>query len=155
MTSPTFDVLILDDDPWHVSWIEDFVHSIRPTARVTFVSTYSEAVRACEQRRPSLVVLDIMIGNVDLNITDRALQGVPQEWVGVKFARYIRVEKVWGKGRPAIIVYTGLDRQDLAQLVESTYQAIFCTKADSDHFRAKLKSVCTPKPSRSRSGISS
>lgn len=148
MTASKFEILVLDDDPWHVAWIEDFVESIQPDARISFVSTYDEAVRFCERCRPHLVILDIMIGNVDLQVTDRALQGVPEEWVGVKFARYIRVQRAWKKREVQIIVYTGLDRQDLAQLVESTYQAIFCTKADSDFFRSRLRAVCRPKPKR-------
>jgi CheY-like chemotaxis protein len=79
-------VLVLDDDPWHVSWIGDLAEALQYECE--FVSTFEEAKTAFELAVPNIAVVDIRIGDVDAPLVGATLQAVDPQWVGLRFLRF-------------------------------------------------------------------
>ena len=129
-------VLVLDDDPWHVSWIQDVAATYG--FECEFASTYEEATAAFVKLSPSVLVVDIRIGDVDEPLVGRSLTSVDPAWVGLRFLRFVRVDQK--NSLASVFVYTGLDREELQRVVENTYSSRFFTKFDADSFRSALDS---------------
>lgn len=130
----SFSVLVLDDEPWQLSWVEDLVRA--KGGECTFTRAYDEAVGAFSQKNPDIVVVDIRIGDVDEPLVGATLESANSEWVGLRFVAHIRVKQKSVKTR--IFVYTGLDREDLERIVVDTYNGAFFTKFEAADFRAAL-----------------
>ena len=129
-------LLVLDDEPWSVSWIKPFVarHGIEPR----FVSTFDEAVKESKTVAPDVAVIDIMIGQSGESFKGATLAKAEEDWEGLKFLRHLRVERKLSVKRTTIIVYTVLDTKELADIVERAYVGLFCPKSDVTHFRRVL-----------------
>lgn len=131
--SPPY-VLVLDDDPWHVTWISDVADNFGLGCKI--VSTYDEAKAALIETTPVIVVVDIRIGDVSEEPLGATLKHADAAWVGLRFLRFVRVE--CGNSKVPIFVYTGLDREELQRIVEGSYSGRFFTKFDSQAFDAAL-----------------
>jgi len=129
-------LLVLDDEPWNMSWLEDFAASEGVELRM--VSTYDEAVQEASKEAPDIAVVDIMIGATSEEVVGVTLASVPAEWVGLRFVRYLRATLARSKDKTAIIVYTVLDRDELAKVVEDAFQGVYCVKSNVEHFRGTL-----------------
>lgn len=129
-------LLVLDDEPWQLSWVKDLV-DVTKGDKVTFVETYDAAKAAFDMDRPDLAIVDIRIGDVNEELEGATLTGADTAWVGLRFLRFIRVER----NSPAtkIMVYTGLDREAIQRIVEDAYQASFFTKYEGAYFMDALR----------------
>lgn len=132
-------LLVLDDEPWNMSWLEDFIAA--ENAEVQIVTSYDDAVRAIATAPPDIAIVDIMVGAVAGEPIGATLSGVPAEWVGLRLVRHIRVELSLPKEKTAIIVYTVLDRAELAKVAREAFQAEYCVKSEVAHFRSRLTSL--------------
>ena len=138
-------ILVLDDEPWSVSWIRDFVKPLG--GEVELVETFDQAVSACKNGVPDIAVIDVMIGQSSVPFQGATLANAEEQWQGLKFLRHLRVELRASKKTTEIIVYSVLDRGDLADLVVRAYQGHFRTKGDVSQFRKLLGSLLREKTS--------
>jgi CheY-like chemotaxis protein len=128
-------ILVLDDEPWQLSWITDVAKAFGGNA--TFAVTYDDAVKLFDKAKPDIAVVDIRIGDVDGAVQGATLQGADASWTGLRFLRFIRVER--GANDVIVFVYTGLDRDELQKIVEGAYRGQFFTKFESSYFAEALK----------------
>jgi ActR/RegA family two-component response regulator len=131
-------LLVLDDDPWHVSWISDVAAACGFEA--SYASTFDEATAAFDKLTPQAVVVDIRIGDVDAPLEGATLTKIDPSWVGLRFLRFVRVERKCPAAQCALLVYTGLDREELQKVVENTFDARFFTKFEPTVFSDVLES---------------
>lgn len=127
-------ILILDDNFQYITWIEDFIRSIIPDAKIKFVDRYDRAVYSLNQIKPDLIITDICIGIVNY------FPELPSEWGGLKFIHYVREIKKWGKDEVKIITFTGESDIKLVNLIEK-YDAVYGCKSWLDFFRDDLKEI--------------
>ena len=127
-------VLVLDDEPWQVSWIGPIAKSFG--WEVHYAEKYDQAEILFEQLKPDVVVVDVRIGNDAPPVKGASLEGVDHSWVGLRFVRHIRVEK---RSKIRIFVYSGIDRDDLRITVEDAFRAKFCSKFDSAYLEKLLE----------------
>jgi CheY-like chemotaxis protein len=133
-----YTILVVDDEPWHLSWLKD--RAAGWGAEVIFVRTYEEAVKRVDAERPDIVVLDIKMGEVDEPApASRLFEDADSRWVGLRFLRYLRVEKAWNRSSLPVLVYTGVDREQLRTAVEGALQGDFFTKFEPQRFVAALE----------------
>lgn len=130
-------VLILDDEPWQLSWIKDVAKAYG--GEVVFAVTYEEAVKQFDKAKPDIAIIDIRIGDVDEPMKGATLKAADPSWTGLRFLRFIRAERI--ASDVIIFVYTGLDRDELQKIVEDAYSGHFYTKFESGYFREALKRV--------------
>lgn len=127
-------VLILDDEPWQLTWVSDLLRSKGWTP--VFVESYGEAVAEFGRLSPSLVIIDIRIGDDAPPPEGETVMAGEADWIGLRFLRHVRVER---RSRVEVLVYTGVDRDDLAKAVEEGLSARFFSKFDSRHFAEELE----------------
>lgn len=128
-------VLVLDDEPWQLAWIKDLARSYG--GDVVFAATYEDAVKEFDNAKPNIAVVDIRIGDVNEPLQGATLLGADPQWTGLRFLRFIRVER--SAADVAIFVYTGMDRDELQKTVENAFGGRFYTKFESSYFRDALK----------------
>lgn len=129
----SFVVLILDDEPWQLSWVTDIVGQYGGSC--TFVATFDDAKAAFLKIAPAIAIVDVRIGEATGAAPGPALGSADPTWVGLRFLRYVRVDLK--SASTCLMVYTGIDREDLQQIAES-YRARFFTKFESADFRRAL-----------------
>ncbi|MBI2939795.1 MAG: response regulator [Chloroflexi bacterium] len=77
------DVLVIDDDPEMVNLLERLTHSIARRAKVRGVYSGADGLAALRERRPDLVLLDLLMPDLDGYAVlqairaDEALRGIP------------------------------------------------------------------------------
>jgi len=139
MANRKINLLVLDDDPWNMTWLEDFAAA--EGAMLSMVTTFDEAVSEARKRPPDVAVVDVMIGaaaGAVGNAVGATLASVPEDWVGLRFVRFLRKDLARSRDVTSIIVYTVLDRAELAKIVEDAFQGVYCIKSDVRHFRDTL-----------------
>lgn len=136
---------VLDDEPWQLAWVTDIARAFG--GDVAFAATYEEAVKEFDKARPDIAIVDIRIGDVSEPLQGATLKGADPNWTGLRFLRFIRVER--NANNVMIFAYTGLDRDELQKIVEDAYGGQFYTKFESSYFRdaltKALKKYATPK----------
>lgn len=130
-------VLVLDDEPWNLRWLRYYLAEVEKI-ELRMTTTFDDAVKAAKENLPDIAIVDIMLGVVDSPPIGVTLNSIPEEWVGVRFLSQLRGELGAKKGNTEILVYTVLDRDDLAQIVTNSFQAVFCTKGDPEYLKARL-----------------
>lgn len=127
-------ILILDDEPWQVSWITPIARSHGWEA--FYAGKYDDAERLFKELNPKIVVVDVRIGNDAPPAKGATLEALDQSWVGLRFVRFVRAEQ---RSTIPIFVYSGVDREDLRRNVEEGFGAKFCSKFDSEYFEMRLE----------------
>ena len=143
----TFNILVLDDEPWQLTWVEDLARAFDGTCR--FTPTFDEAVAQFDLQQPDLAIVDIRIGEVSDAPKGATLEGADADWIGLRFLRFVRVER---KSNIPMFVYTGLDRQRLQTIVESSFRARFFTKFESALLARALRETFKRLASRENAG---
>jgi len=127
-------ILVLDDEPWQVSWIEPIAKAFQ--WEIHYAERFDVAEQLFNSLKPDVVVVDVRIGDNAPPVQGATLEGVDNSWVGLRFVRYIRVEKK--NSKIPIFVYSGIDREDLRTTVEDAFGAKFCSKFDSGYLESLL-----------------
>jgi len=132
----SFTILVLDDEPWQLSWVTDVA-----TARggkCVFTDTYENAKSAFDKESPEIVIIDIRIGDVDEPLVGATLTGSAYDpsWIGLRLLRFIRVER--NSKATRLLVYTGLDREGIQRIAEDAFSARFFTKFEPVEFQQAL-----------------
>jgi len=126
-------ILVLDDEPWQVSWIEPIAKSFGWETH--YAERFDMAEKLFDSLKPDVVVVDVRIGDNAPPVQGATLEGVDHSWVGLRFVRHLRVEK---KTKIPVFVYSGIDREDLRITVENAFSAKFCSKFDSTYLESLL-----------------
>jgi hypothetical protein len=126
-------ILILDDEPWQVSWIKPIANSFGWDAY--YADSFESAKTQFDMLKPDIVVVDVRIGEDAPPVKGASLEGVDSSWIGLRFVRHLRVEK---SSKIRIFVYSGIDREDLRNTVENAFGSKFCSKFDSAYLEKLL-----------------
>jgi CheY-like chemotaxis protein len=131
----TFSVLVLDDEPWELSWIEDLATACGGVCY--FADSFETAKGLFDQHKPELVTVDIRIGAAIDPAAGATIENADPDWLGLRFLRFVRVERA--DARTKLLVYTGLDRERLQRIVEDAFQGRFFTKYEAREFAQVLR----------------